>query len=241
MAFEAKHIIGMGIAGCLLAGTGCSGGDSGVKRLGYYAGGSPGRARPLPPRPTPRYTPRYSAPKPKPAARRNVVLRVEKGWTPPGGFADRWDSIVIHHSASDTSTPQGMEDWHVNGRGWDALGYHFVIGNGVKYGDGRVYVGERWTKQMHGAHCKTPGNHYNNHGIGICLIGDFRSSRPTAAQMASLSKLTQFLMGQCGVSKGRILTHGGVTGKTECPGPNFNLAQLVRNLNGVQLTTNHRH
>ena len=133
-----------------------------------------------------------------------------------------------------------MEDWHVNGRGWDALGYHFVIGNGVNYGDGKVYVGERWTKQMHGAHCKTPGNHYNDHGIGICLIGDFRSSQPSAQQMKALSELTQFLMGQCGISKGRILTHGGVTGKTECPGPNFNLARLVSNLNGIRLTAGTR-
>jgi len=99
----------MGIAGCLLVGTGCSQGDSGVKTLGYYAGGRPGAARPLPPRPTKRYTPRYKAPAPKrQSAPRNVVHRVEPRWTPPGGFVDRWDSIVIHHSASDTSTPQGM-------------------------------------------------------------------------------------------------------------------------------------
>ena len=61
---------------------------------------------------------------------------------------------------------------------WDELGYHFVIGNGTHTGDGQVEVGSRWGKQKHGAHCKTPDNYYNDHGIGICLVGNFENSNP---------------------------------------------------------------
>ena len=156
---------------------------------------------------------------------------------PSRGLTRRWQSIVIHHSASAKSTPQNMREYHMNVRGWDELGYHFVIGNGVAYEDGKVYVGNRWTQQMHGAHCKTPGNQYNDHGVGICLIGDFQQGQPTARQMDSLARLVAFITQQTGISRSQILTHGGVTGKTECPGRNFSVASLMNRLDGVRLTS----
>jgi len=156
------------------------------------------------------------------------------GWVPSGGISNRWECVVIHHSDSDKSTPQGMRAWHLQ-RGWDALGYHFVIGNGVGYPDGKVFVGERWTRQMHGAHCKTPGNHYNDHGIGVCLIGNLDAHPPTAKQLQALSRLVSFLSGHCGIPTSKILTHGGVTHKTACPGKCFNLSGLVRQMSGVSM------
>lgn len=156
------------------------------------------------------------------------------GWIPPRGISNRWQCIVIHHSASDKSTPQSMADYHVKTRGWDALGYHFVIGNGVGYGDGRVFVGERWSRQMHGAHCKTPGNHFNEHGIGICLIGDLDDHAPSRAQVESLARLIAFLQVQCGIPKNKIHTHGGVTGKTACPGRNFSLSAVLKKVSAAE-------
>jgi hypothetical protein len=149
---------------------------------------------------------------------------------PSRGISKRWECIVIHHSGSDKSTPQGMRDWHVNGRGWDGLGYHFVIGNGIGYPDGQVFVGERWAQQRHGAHCKTPGNHYNDHGIGICLIGNFNAHPPTAKQVKALARLASFLSDRCGFPRSKILTHGGVTNKTECPGSQFSLSPVLRQM-----------
>lgn len=157
-------------------------------------------------------------------------------WIPPNGISDRWECIVIHHSATRDSSPQSMRAYHVNERGWDALGYHFVIGNGVSYGDGAIYVGERWRKQMTGAHCKVPGNHYNEHGIGICLIGNFETQRPTTKQIESLAELVGFLSRKCGISRSRILTHGGVTHKTACPGRHFSLDTVLRRISGGRLS-----
>ncbi len=159
-----------------------------------------------------------------------LTAQADNGWTPRSGFSGRWDCIVVHHSASDKSTPQGMRDYHMRQRGWDELGYHFVIGNGVGYGDGQVFVGERWRRQMHGAHCKTPGNHYNEHGIGICLIGNLEAHPPTAKQVESLAKLASFLSTKCGIPQSRILTHGGVTKKTACPGRYFSLSPVIRQM-----------
>ncbi len=154
------------------------------------------------------------------------AARADADWMPPGGISGRWRCIVIHHSAKDVDTPQGMADWHVNGRGWDELGYHFVIGNGMRFPDGQVFVGSRWPKQKHGAHCKVPGNYYNEHGIGICLIGNFNHRPPTSRQMESLNRLLSFLCRHTGITPDRVYTHGGVTRKTECPGRYFSIREV---------------
>jgi len=174
-------------------------------------------------------------PAPTPAPAPPKYAGGEPGWMPKKGISERWRHIVIHHSADDKSTPAGMAAWHIQ-RGWDGLGYHFVIGNGVGYADGQVFVGERWPKQMHGAHCKTPGNEYNEHGIGICLIGDFDNHPPTGKQMQALARLVSYLSNQCGIPKSRINTHGGVTHKTACPGKYFNLQTVLRNVSTGPVT-----
>src|ERR1700759_4757278 len=109
---------------------------------------------------------------------------IPRSWTPP--VAPRsWQAIVIHHSATPAGGAARFDREHRE-KGWDELGYDFVIGNGTDTGDGQVEVGSRWTKQKIGAHAKTPDNWYNEHAIGICLVGDFESDRPTAAHMRSL-------------------------------------------------------
>jgi N-acetylmuramoyl-L-alanine amidase len=147
-------------------------------------------------------------------------------WVPPGGISDRWQAIVIHHSGSKVGNARLFDKHHRNVNHWDELGYHFVIGNGTGSGDGQIEVGPRWRKQKHGAHCKTPDNFYNDQGIGICLVGDFRKSPPSPAQMASLTSLVRFLSGACGIAPARIVTHRQVTGKTECPGDRFSIRAL---------------
>jgi hypothetical protein len=174
-----------------------------------------------------------------PPARPPAPADIRDAWVPSGGISSRWNCIVIHHSANDRDTPEGMADWHVQ-RGWDELGYHFVIGNGVRYPDGEVYVGSRWPKQKTGAHCKVPDNYYNEHGIGICLIGNLDNHPPTARQMEALTRLIAFLSQRCGIPVSRIYTHGGITHKTECPGRYFslnNIRQRVTRSGAVNATS----
>lgn len=151
----------------------------------------------------------------------------------------RWKTIIVHHSGSDASTPQGMDSWHRQ-RGWAGLGYHFVIGNGVNYPDGQLFVGPRWRLQQTGAHCKSsagtylgawrPNNFFNEHGIGICLIGDFEKDRPTARQLQTLEDLITVLIQEADINPSNVFGHGEVTHKTACPGRYMNMAQLRRNV-----------
>ncbi len=212
--------------------------------------GCPARGPDSQPKPSRRLRPNYPSVRPprakkqtshkaKTPDRRVSHARLSGTWYPKGRkLSSRWKTIVIHHSATRRGGAAVFGKDHVKRNGWDELGYHFVIGNGTSTPDGTVEVGPRWTKQKHGAHCKTANNYYNEHGIGICLVGDFTKSRPTAKQMSSLRRLVQFLVRACGIAPGRITTHGAVTGKTRCPGRNFSVQALRRSLAPPVAATN---
>ena len=160
---------------------------------------------------------------------------------PPGGFdaggvprdwmplarANNWKWIVIHHSATPTGGAAAFDKMH-KAKGWDELGYHFVIGNGTDTRDGQVEVGSRWPRQKWGAHAKTPDNQYNDFGIGICLVGNFDLTRPSDEQVKSLSKLVAFLMRTYRIPADRVVGHSDTGKATDCPGRMMNVAQVRR-------------
>jgi len=136
-----------------------------------------------------------------------------------------WKWIVIHHSASDSGGAAVFDVWHRK-RGFDELGYHFVIDNGEGMPDGNVEVGSRWLKQKQGAHAKSPDGQYNERGIGICLVGNFENSEPTAKQWQMLVKLVAYLSAQYDIPSDRIIGHHDVNGTTLCPGKNLSVEKL---------------
>ena len=131
----------------------------------------------------------------------------------------KWTYIVIHHSAGESGNARQFDLAHRK-RGWDEMGYHFVITNGDGGSDGAVEVGSRWRKQKWGAHCGgTLNNEYNEHGIGICLVGDFSTALPSSAQRASLRKLVAYLARTHDIPLANIITHRDApNAKTCCPG-----------------------
>jgi len=157
------------------------------------------------------------APKPKPgrwnAGRASSSERRAWGVT----LTRTWKYLVIHHSASPSGSAASFHKAHKD-RGWDGLGYHFVIGNGRGAPDGAVQVGYRWQRQKTGAHAGD--KLMNERGIGICLVGNFETGRPSARQMASLTRLCQYLSVHCGISEHGLKRHKDVRG-TACPGKYF--------------------
>jgi len=143
----------------------------------------------------------------------------------PGGAERKWRFIIIHHSATRSGNAAKFDHDHRE-RGWDELGYHFVIGNGSMSGNGQIEIGPRWIKQKHGAHCKVRGHEeYNQLGIGICLVGHFNNDLPSEAQMQSLAWLVRNLMHRYGIPKSRVLGHG-MLAPTDCPGTRFDFRDL---------------
>lgn len=146
-----------------------------------------------------------------------------RDWTPRVP-ARPWKWIVIHHSASPTGSMAVFDKEH-KAKGWDGVGYHFVIGNGTNTGDGRIEVTPRWPIQKWGAHAKTIDNRYNEYGIGICLVGNFDVNRPTADQMRSLNRLVAYLMQTYHISQSNVIGHRD-TKPTDCPGRFVNVAAI---------------
>jgi N-acetylmuramoyl-L-alanine amidase len=152
-------------------------------------------------------------------------------WRPRVRARD-WRAIVVHHTASGAGSRAAIHRMH-RARGWDGIGYHFVIGNGTLTQDGKVELGYRWKTQEVAAHCKAPRNGdknwWNRRSIGVCLIGDFTSTRPTPAQMDSLVRVIRTLMDEYGIPLSEIRQHGHIK-VTACPGAKFPWNQLMRRL-----------
>lgn len=142
-----------------------------------------------------------------------------------------WEYIVIHHSATAKGNAARFDHYHRKDRKWQhGLAYHFVIGNGSFSGDGEIEVGERWKKQIHGAH--TANMDCNRVAIGICLVGDFENGgAPTESQIESLVRLIQYLSRKYHIASSNILQHKQVHQKcTACPGKNFPFAEIKTRL-----------
>jgi hypothetical protein len=145
-----------------------------------------------------------------------------------------WRYIVIHHSATESGNARLFDRAH-RSRGWDELGYHFVIDNGLGGPDGMVEVGPRWRSQKHGAHAKTADDRFNNFGIGICLVGNFETGRPTARQMQALGELVAFLQARYNIAPSHVVGHRD-TKPTACPGRHLPIA-AVRQAAGTRLAS----
>jgi hypothetical protein len=159
----------------------------------------------------------------------NAYSSIPRGWLPPSQLEKEWVAIVIHHSATETGNAAIFDKWHRERNHWEGVGYDFVIGNGTDSSDGQIEVTFRWRKQIPGAHCGGTANNWANvDGIGICLVGDFDNTVPTAQQMQSLLRLVRFLQKRYGIPKWRIYGHKATPGArvTDCPGRRFPMARL---------------
>jgi N-acetyl-anhydromuramyl-L-alanine amidase AmpD len=150
-------------------------------------------------------------------------------WSPEGPERD-WKFIVLHHTATDSGSVESIHRTHLarkdaDGNPWRGIGYHFVIGNGNGMPDGSIEPTFRWNEQIGGAHAGD--STYNEQGIGVCLIGNFETDSPSAAQMESLTRLLQTLSGRYRIPPHNIKGHGEVK-STACPGRLFPLEQLTQ-------------
>jgi len=144
----------------------------------------------------------------------------------------KWKYIVIHHSATDEGNSLYFDKYH-QGKGWEEIGYHFVIDNGTKgKQDGQIEVSPRWIKQKNGAHCQA--GDMNHKGIGICLVGNFNQERVSQKQLEALVYLVDILRDYYKIPLKNIIGHRVVKGaKTECPGKYFPWEKFQDRLNAL--------
>lgn len=125
------------------------------------------------------------------------------------------DTIVIHHSASEWGDGAEIDKWH-RARGWDRIGYHYVILNGRPHAsdqykaefDGLIEVGR--PLDYEGAHVKG----HNANTVGVCLIGDKHfTAKQLLVSLPAVVAQIEFMLGR----KLMIVGHRYLA-PTECPG-----------------------
>lgn len=152
--------------------------------------------------------------------------------------------LVVHHSAGSNTSPnwaatvRSIWDYHVNTRGWDDIGYNYLIDP-----NGLIYEGRG--NNVSAAHFSC----MNAHTMGVCLLGDFTNVSPTSSMLNSLIELMGWkacdidqdpretsyfstgaadLINLCGHRDGNDLVPSCTV--TECPGDNvYNIMSTIRN------------
>ena len=121
------------------------------------------------------------------------------------------ESIIIHCSATSEKQNFDVDDirqWHTE-KGWSDIGYHYVITRAGEIQEGRFI-------EKVGAHAKG----YNDHSVGICLVGGINSETEKAdanftfSQYQALAKIKDQLFDAFGELE--IIGHRDVSSK-DCP------------------------
>ena len=128
----------------------------------------------------------------------------------------RIERITIHHDAMDAAGFRSASDAkrrlsdihriHTDNNGWADIGYHYAIDP----------MGNIWSARpvnLQGAHVRD----WNEHNLGIMLMGNFMYEQPTPRALASLQSLVQSESARYRVSAARVGTHREL-GNTACPG-----------------------
>jgi len=103
------------------------------------------------------------------------------------------DVIYLHCTATEPYKPVPLEvirRWHVEGRGWSDIGYHYII-----QPDGKLEFGR--DVNIAGAHVKGD----NKTSIGVCMVGNWDEAvpEPDHIQIQVTGKLLAILCKTCDI------------------------------------------
>lgn len=125
--------------------------------------------------------------------------------------------VTLHHSdgkytrslEESEAEARFIQDFHIHGRGWNDIGYHFLV-------DPLGNVLEGRPEGVLGAHTLS-----NNEGnVGIVLLGNYHppvNNRPTQAQLEAVAALGKYLVARYGIDPKSLKGHRDYKG-TDCPG-----------------------
>ena len=158
----------------------------------------------------------------------NIISREEWGAENSKGaysYHPYFDKLTLHHaaccSAEDIEEGKNQVYWiqnfHQNGRGWNDIGYHFLIDRA-----GNIYQGRPET--VLGAHVGGA----NTGNIGVCLLGCYHPPETSLActqeitheSRQAIVKLFSWVSDTYGQNPSLLLGHRDYFGTTSCPGNN---------------------
>jgi hypothetical protein len=122
--------------------------------------------------------------------------------------------LIVHHSET-TNTYNGdpavdvrsIYYFHAITRGWGDIGYNFLID-----WKGNIYEGRYGGNNVIGGHA----SEYNPGSVGVCLIGSFKTVKPTDAQLRALYSLLAWKAGTNSINPTARVWHYNKTVNTIC-------------------------
>lgn len=171
-----------------------------------------------------------------------IVETIIRGYCPEMIHRDTWKAIapkksvpfpgplkyiVVHHSdtpeCSDSRScmkrVRSIQNYHMFQKGWDDIGYNFLIG-----GNGLIYIGRGFRFQ--GAHVK----YKNDITMGICMIGNYTDKLPNIHALTALRQMICCLKTNDTI---QLRGHRDL-GETKCPGNAlYNLLKYCPLYNGT--------
>jgi len=136
--------------------------------------------------------------------------------------------IVIHHTERDLDFPEFIKLRHKHIRGWEDIGYHYLIGDNKNphVTNGALYPGR--SEKLQGSHVKD----HNHYSIGICLIGNLDKKPPTKEQIQTLIQFLKSKMKEHNIPSENIKGHNEFPGVTKtCPGKFVDMDKIRDMLN----------
>lgn len=108
----------------------------------------------------------------------------------PPVYASDVRVAIVHHTAGGNDYTQaeapavvrGIQLYHVNGNGWNDIGYNFLVDRFGTIYEGRYGGVDR---NVVGAHALG----FNTGSVGIALLGTYGSTKPTAAAQDAIARL----------------------------------------------------
>ncbi|XP_054162259.1 peptidoglycan-recognition protein SC2-like [Oppia nitens] len=168
------------------------------------------------------------------------VSRAEWGARTPKEPAKPMVTPVLHAFIHHTDDPpkcqnqsscidavKWVQDFHMDTRGWDDIGYNYLLG-----GDGRIYVGRGWYA------CGRHTLGMNDKAIALSLIGNYESDAPSQLILDLAQKWVK-----CALEKGVITHDYQLHGHrdqtcTTCPGQRlYDIIKKWHNFKGGKLDT----
>ncbi|XP_011211382.2 peptidoglycan-recognition protein SC1a/b [Bactrocera dorsalis] len=129
--------------------------------------------------------------------------------------------VIIHHTATPASacrsnanacaaTVRAIQRNHQQQRGWDDVGYNFLIGGS----DERAEIYEGRGFDVVGAHAVG----YNSRSVGIALIGDWTDDLPPLSVLDKLQQLITYGTQMGHIQRDYVLLGHRQVKSTDCPG-----------------------
>jgi len=131
------------------------------------------------------------------------------------------DRIYIHTSDSSFGSVEEIRRWHVKDRGFDDIGYHIVITNGVLHSGAKYDIKMDGVSGM-GRPFEVEGAHVlgdNETSIGVCVVGE-EWDKWSSLQLTELIDVCKKLMKKYGIRAENVLGHfetRGVPTEKTCP------------------------